>query len=338
LDRLLLITVRDGARLRAVLPLLEEKPRLSGIPFRRLRSAANLDHSCRFDIIHGDGPGIDEIARVVWDKLKSLPAWDAIELTNIPEGAAAEGLLPMARQEGCLTAQREHVRTPYIILDGFRPDGDVYQFARGAKLRNNLRKGWRRIQEIGPVRLRRVETAEPEALEQFYRLEQSGWKGRKGTAVACSKETRRFYDLIARSAAEFGYFSLYFLEVSDSTIAADMGFHLAGRYYPIKIAYDETFRAYGPGHLLVSAILQDVVRQGVSKYDWLGHIEDWKAQWTSETRLHGFCYIFRNSLIGRALHADTVLRNALWTAARKVGRPLLETIRFRKARLKSWSA
>lgn len=52
----------------------------------------------------------------------------------------AEKLLLAAKQEGHLTAQYEHVRTPYMILDGFKPDGDVVQFARSAKLQSKLRR------------------------------------------------------------------------------------------------------------------------------------------------------------------------------------------------------
>jgi hypothetical protein len=83
--RLLLITVREGGRLRAVLPLLEEKPWAPGVPFTRLRSAADVDHSPRFDLIHGGGD-VEAVAHAAWRHLKNLPHWDAIELVNVPRG------------------------------------------------------------------------------------------------------------------------------------------------------------------------------------------------------------------------------------------------------------
>jgi CelD/BcsL family acetyltransferase involved in cellulose biosynthesis len=334
--KVLLMTVREGTRLRAVLPLWEEKGRLAGLPFTKLRSATNLDYSCRFDMVHGEGTDIGSIVRAVWDHLKAMPDWDTLELTNIPEGAAAEQLLLVAQQEGHLSAQFEYVRSPYIILDGFKANGDVVQFARSAKLRNNLRRGWRRLKKNGTVRLHRIERADPEELEKFYRLEQAGWKGKAGTAIACSPQTRQFYDLIAESAASFGYFSLYSLKLSGSVIAAGLGFDLAGIYYPTKIAYDENYKGCSPGHLIVSAILEDLVRRGVSKYDWQGHHEDWKSHWTSLTRRHSFCHIFRNTLAGRALYADKVLRQSIWAAARKFGRPILRSARSLEAWRKDW--
>ena len=324
--KILLITVRLGNRLRAVLPLWQEKSYLCGIPFTRLRSTTNLDHSCRFDVIHGAGSNLREIARATWSCLKELSGWDAIELTNVPAGAVTEYLLGCAERERQHVAQFEHVRTPFMMLEGFKVDGDRTQFARSSRLRNNLRKGWRKLEEGGQVRFRRLDYADPEALEKFYRLEEAGWKGKRGTAIACSKQTREFYDRIACSASAFGYFSLYLLEVSESLVAADFGFCLGGRYFPLKIAYDENYRSCGPGHLLVSATLLDAVRRGVSCYDWLGHHEEWKARWTSETWVHNNCFIFRNNAVGHALHASTVVRHMARTATRRLARQIARRI------------
>jgi len=325
-QEIMLMTLRQGTRLRAVLPLWEEKRRFCGVPFTTVRSATNLDHSCRFDIIHGEGSDLPAIARAIWDCLKRLPAWDAIELTNVPAGAVAENLLSWAGREKQHVAQFEHVRSPFIKLEGFKADGDRIQFARSARLRSHLRKGWRKLEEGGPVRLRRIDTAEPDALEKFYRLEQSGWKGKRGTAIACSKQTRQFYDLIARSAADLGYFSLYFLELSESPIAAHFGFCLGGGYFPTKIAHDDSYSGCGPGHLLVSATLLDAVQRGVSRYDMLGHQEEWKARWTSEAWVHNNCFIFRNNVVGHALHASTVVRHMARTATRRLGRQIARRI------------
>jgi CelD/BcsL family acetyltransferase involved in cellulose biosynthesis len=333
--KVLLITVREGTRLRAVLPLWEEKDRFLGFPFTKLHSATNPNHSCRFDIVHGDVTDTDLIVKAIWEYLRELSTWDAIELTNIPEGAAAEILVSLAQHEKYYTAQYEHVRTPYMFLDGFKPNSDVIQFVRSQQLRYSLRRSWRKLNKRGPVRLRRVERADLEELERFYCLEQAGWKGRTGTAIACSTQTRQFYDLVAMSAAGFGYFSLYFLELSDSVIAAHFGFNLAGNYYPTKVAYDENYREYSPGHLIVSAVLQDLVPRGVSKYDFLGHHEEWKARWTSVTQRHSFCYIFRDSLAGRALYAEKVLRQSLRECAQKFGRPILAFILSLEARSKA---
>ena len=85
-----------------MLPLVEEKVWACGLPARKLRSA--VDHTPRFDFIHGQGPGIEEALQAGWRELASHDRWDMIELGNVPEGAAAERLLE----------RRQRQRIPYL--------------------------------------------------------------------------------------------------------------------------------------------------------------------------------------------------------------------------------
>jgi CelD/BcsL family acetyltransferase involved in cellulose biosynthesis len=304
-----LITVRDGGRLRAVLPLLEEKVWACGIPATKLRSAA--DHTPRFNFIHGQGPGIAEALQAGWKELKSQHHWDTIELANVPEGAAAECLLSSAKEDGFLTYRQQCALSPYIPLSGYNPAGDLSQFGRSSRFRYRLRHYWRQLEKTGKISLRRVETADPQILQQFYGLERSGWKGKRGTAIACSAPTRQFYDSIANYAAKHGYLSLYFLQRGDSAVAAHFALTCGGRYYPLKVAFDETYSEYGPGHLIIGAVLRDCTARGLSEFDCLGQWTEAKAKWASQVRVHNFCYIFRPNLAGRILHKQTPIRYGL---------------------------
>ncbi len=314
----LLLTVRDGSRLRAVLPLLEEKTRVYGLAVTKLRSAANPNHSARFDFVHGQGPGLEEALHAGWKQLKNQPDWDFIELVNVPEGGAAEILLRCAREDGFLTYQYLWARTPYIVLNGCKSSADFSQFARSGRFRYKLRHRWRTLEKSGNLTLRRVQFADPEILLQFYGLEQSGWKGKRGTAIACDGETRQFYDSIANYAARYGYLSLYFLHQGDAVVAAHFALTYGGRYYPLKIAYDETYSQYGPGHLIAGAVLRDCKERGLSEFDWLGHWTEAKGEWASEVRPHNFCYIFRPSFTGRILHAQIPLAYRLKDAFQRL--------------------
>jgi CelD/BcsL family acetyltransferase involved in cellulose biosynthesis len=314
--RVLLITVRDGSRLRAVLPLVEEKTWRYGFPVRKLRSAA--DHTPRFDFIHGRGPDIEEALHLGWKELKDRHRWDVIELVNVPEGGAAERLLSSAREDGFLTYQHQCAQSPYVLLKDGKPAGDFSQFARSSRFRYRLRHFWRELEKAGDISLRRVATADPESLQQFYGLEQNGWKGKRGTAIACSAEMRQFYDSIANFAAQYGYLSLYFLHQGDSVLAAHFALTCGGGYYPLKVAYDERYSQYGPGHLIIGAVLRDCAARGLSEFDCLGHWTEAKAKWASQVRPHSFCYIFRRSLAGRILHAQIPLSDALGAAIQRL--------------------
>ncbi len=325
----LLITIREEGRLRAVLPLLEERPRFLGIPYTRVRSAAHRDFSCRFDIIRDAGDDGDEVMAAVWKCLQALPEWDVVELSNIPAGGGVESLLGLARENRHTVWQRVFGRSPFIALTPPGVNSDYTRFVRSANLKKKLRRRRREIQELGTVLLRRVEHADDEVLKRFYALEGSGWKGKSGTAIACSPEVTRFYDLVAASATRFDYFSMYLLEISGKVIAAQFGLTLAGRYFPLKVAYDESYGAYSPGHLLAGMVMQDAAERGLFEYDRLGDSEDWKMQWLAEIRPHAICYIYRNRPFANLLHLQTRLRHRLWTEARRVGKPLVAAIRAR---------
>ena len=311
-----LITVREAGRLRAVLPLLEQKVWACGIPATKLRSAT--DQTPRFDFIHGQGPGIEAALLAGWKELKNQRHWDAVELVNVPDGGAAEHLLSSAKEDGFFTCKYQTARSPYISLGGYKSDGDFSRFAHSRRFRYRLRHYWRKLEKLGEISLRRVESADAEMLQRFYNLEQGGWKGKRGTAIACNAKTRQFCDSIAIDAARYGYLTLYFLHLGDTPVAAHFAFTCGGQYYPLKVAFDENFSEYGPGHLIIGAVLQDCAARGLSEFDCLGQWTEAKARWATEVRVHNSCYIFRPNLAGCLLHAQTSLIYRLNTALRKL--------------------
>ena len=206
-QRVLLITVRNGSRLRGVLPLLEKKGRASQVTGTRLRSASLIP---RFEFVHDGDPDLADVVRAAWKHLRILPGWDAIELVNVPEGGAAEQLLAVARKDAFPTCQYEYAKSPYIDLSEHRPGQDFSRFGLSSRFRYHLRQGWREMSKRGSLRLQRAERADPETLQRFYRLEQNGWKGKKGTAIVCQPDLHRFYDAVVHYAEQFGYLSVVF--------------------------------------------------------------------------------------------------------------------------------
>jgi len=294
---LLLVTAHMEERLMGVLPLIEENTLFCGFPVRMLRGAANV-HSCRFDLVRASGPDGELAVKAIWETIKKDTTWDVIELPYVPSGGAAEQLLRLASGDGFLTGQTESDETPYI------PNLQHSMLRSGhSHFQSNVRRRMRKAREQWPVRLNRVVTTDPAALERFYELESSGWKGKSKTAIACSPAIRRFYDAIAKAGAQAGYFSLYLLEFGDTVVAGHFGLAYNGHYYSPKVAYDERFAAYGPGHLIVDAILRDIADRGFQGYDFLGPRMEWKTEWTKDLRGHSFCYVFRPGLFGSILYS-----------------------------------
>jgi CelD/BcsL family acetyltransferase involved in cellulose biosynthesis len=294
---IVLVTAYSGGRLQAVLPLLLRRTLFCGIPVRKLCAPANV-FSCRFDVVRAAGVEGDTAVAALWRALRGLREWDVIELPDVPNGGAAELLMDVASKDGYPTGQWPSIRSPYVRLEGV---ADSTAIPRNAQFRQNLRRRMRKANAQFGVSLTRIDGADPSALQQFYELESSGWKGRQGTDIAGWAATRIFHDEIARAAAEFGYWSLYLLKFGETAVAGHYGLTYGGRYYIPKVAYDENYAVHGPGHLIVSAVLQDCLDRGIAEFDFLGPWMEWKAEWTQEARAHSHCYIFRRGISGQAL-------------------------------------
>lgn len=301
-ERVVLITVRIRGRLKAVLPLVEERTYFCGMPLTKLRGAAGV-HSCRFDIVRGAGAEGEAAVQALWGLIKDLPGWDVLELPDVPEGGAAEQLLLAAQLDGFSTERKESRCNPYLPLVGSNGGKDSWFADTSAKFRANLRRRTHNLGSQGALHLRRVEHFDPVALQVFYDLEQSGWKGREGSAIACNQQMRRFYDEITQGAGRFGYLSLYFLESNGHVVGSHLGLTYRGCYFVPKLAYNEDYKRYAPGHLTVRAVLGDCAKRGLSEFDFLGPWMEWKGEWTSKTRPLFDCYIFHGGLTARALHA-----------------------------------
>jgi CelD/BcsL family acetyltransferase involved in cellulose biosynthesis len=298
----LLITVHTGGRLAGVLPLVEQRRVICGLPVKVLASPTNV-HSCRFDLITSRGSDGQAALQAIWESIKQLREWTLIALDHVPVDGAAPQLLDLARRQGYGGALVESFASPYFSLAEFAGDWDSWLSRLKGDFRRELRRRRRKLEAGGEVRLLRMDQATPTVLQHFYDLEASGWKGEGGTAIECAPPIRRFYDEVAMAASRFGYLAMYFLELSGRPIAGHFGLNFGGRYFVPKLAFDEKYAAFSPGHLLVHDVARDCAERGVAEFDFLGEEMEWKAAWAQAARRLCSVYVFNDDRLGRILHA-----------------------------------
>jgi len=289
-----LIAARSEKRLCLLLPLLEELSTFSKVPVRRLRAPVN--GTCgRFDAVRRAGAEGNAAIQATWDYLKRLNAWDLLQFSNALEESTVSEIAEAAGANGFLMIRETDKPNPLVSIPA--EPSVLSQMPPNSKLRSQLRQARRRLAEKGDLRFYRVQTADRDALDRFYQLEASGWKGRI-RSCALYDGSRTFYDEVAEQAAHFGYLSLYMLEFNGKLIASHFSFTHRNRCYSPKVAYDEDFKLYAPGHLIVSEILQDCASRGIRDYDITGEDQSWKMKWTNQTRAVSHYFIFRGP-VGR---------------------------------------
>jgi CelD/BcsL family acetyltransferase involved in cellulose biosynthesis len=298
--KLIVAAARCGGRLSGILPLISGRTMFCGLPARILSSPTN-PHSPRFDLLRARGDSGDAAVDAIWEALKTLQGWDVIELREVPEDGAAMRLLDLAARDGYLTGRWQSKQTPIVLTAA--STAEPWLEHGSASFRKNLRRVERKLAALGEVRARSIDTPDLSWMEAFYALERSGWKGASGSAIACHPGTRYFYDRIARSAGQFGDFLMHALECDGRLVGASYGIRYRDRLYTPKLGIDEHFKACSPGHLTVQAILRDCVARGITVCDFVGPCLEWEAHWASFTRPHDWIWIFRNSIVGRCLHA-----------------------------------
>ena len=198
-------------------------------------------------------------------------------------------------------------------------DFDSYWAARSANLRASVGKAQRRLEAEGRTLRMRVLTQPADmaaAVERYGTLEASGWKGRKGTAVAPGTPQGDFYRDWLQEAATHGEARVYELLVSEPTtagagngngndavepttvatertIAADLCVVRGDALILLKIAYDEAFERYSPSTLLRREFMQHLLSHGkdpgesqsrVRRVEFFGRLMDWHRRWTGEQR------------------------------------------------------
>ena len=272
------LSVREGDRLAGVLPI-------------EVRGRATLSPTNTHTPLFGPIAESPEVERALATELLHQ-CGGRIELCYLDPGTTfADSLRGSDRVVRVDTV----LRSPHLSLAEDAPKPP-------RKLLKELRRQRRRLEEQGLVDVTVHETVRgiESAIEEFVHVEASGWKAEQGTAIASRDASARFYEEIARWAAQLGWLRLYFLRLEGRPIAAEFDIECAGALYALKSGFDPEFRAFGPGQLLTGECIAAATEAGLSTYEFLGTDEPYKLMWTSATRERVRMQAFPPTVAGRA--------------------------------------
>ena len=144
------------------------------------------------------------------------------------------------------------------------PDGDRLFYVErtvGQHRHKELRRYVRRLGDIGALLF--TTATEPEtvagAIEDFFKLETRGWKGKAGTAAALHDDIRNFIASAVNGLAAEGKVAINRIFIDGSAIAVTIMLRSADTAWFWKIVYDENFAQHSPGVVLTFAVTEDLV-------------------------------------------------------------------------------
>jgi CelD/BcsL family acetyltransferase involved in cellulose biosynthesis len=134
-------------------------------------------------------------------------------------------------------------------LDATRDAEELLRDALSAKKLKELRRQRHRLAAHGTVRFEVARTREQveAALEIFLRLEASGWKARRGTALMQDDGDAGYVRCAAAALAERGQCEIVTLYAGDTPVAAAIVPRHQDRAFYFKLGIDERFAKFSPG-------------------------------------------------------------------------------------------
>jgi CelD/BcsL family acetyltransferase involved in cellulose biosynthesis len=192
-----------------------------------------------------------------------------------------QDVVDAARRERRMVHAQTVARSPFVVTEGSH---EAYEQTLSRNRRKALRRHRRRLEGLGEVRFE-IHDGDADlerVLAELYTVEASGWKGRRGTAIASRPDTASFYSAVAHWAASRGWLRLAFLRLDDRPVACDFALEHDGTWYSLKAGYDEALRSFGAGALLLRETISHCFREDVSRLHLLGTADAFKLSWTRD--------------------------------------------------------
>ena len=236
-----LIEVRRGPRLIGLLPV-EVATGYARLPVRIVR---NWCHDQAFLGTPLVAAGEEQIfwaaALAALDEAEWAPG--LVHLRGLTEGGPV--------QRGLAGAAIVHREVRAFLASDLAPQA-YYEQAVRQKKRKEIRRLRNRLAELGPVEARVLaDRAELEAwCDAFLALEKAGWKGRAGSALACSPRTELFFRETLAAAWDSGRLQFRRLDLAGRPIAMLVNFRCAPGSFSFKTVFDEAFARFSPGVLI----------------------------------------------------------------------------------------
>ena len=137
-----------------------------------------------------------------------------------------------------------------------RPDGE-YTPIHGGKWRRNRRREWRVLGERMGGEVKVVDrTDDPAAVEEYLRLEASGYKAQSGVAMMTVAGEPEYFAEMCRRFADAGRLRVFSLECNGQAVAMEVLVRGAEGMFIPKCSYDETYAECSPGVLLQWAVIE----------------------------------------------------------------------------------
>lgn len=216
-----------------------------------------------------------------WLHSADAPAWDVLDLCNLPEVSLSYQTLPViVRSAGHRVDVAQEDVAPFIPLPS-RYD-DYLSKRVEKKQRHEIRRKQRRAEREAQVGFYLVgpEHNLTEEVDDFIALQQAS---RPDKEAFMTPEMQRFFHYAARRMLDAGYLHLTFLTLNGVKAATYFSFEYKGHLLLYNSGYDtDEFSHLSPGWVLLAYLIQHSIAEGLQVFDFLQGDEEYKYRFGSQ--------------------------------------------------------
>ena len=281
----IILAENKTGQLLGIAPLMKEKKSLKGLNVTELSFIDN-GIGPRNSIIHRNSEqGHQSIHTIVEYLSNQNDEWDYIKLNKIDEDA------PYLRNfEKCIKIFNLKIikitsdKSPYLKI---KTDFETYMintFKR--KQRYNIKREAKRLSNEDGYKL--ICFNKPHemknAIEIAFEVSKASWKGKIGTDMTSSEQTKGFYTDLTHHFAQLGQVQIWILFVEEKPIAIEYQLVNKKKIYLLVSDFDEKYKKLSPGTSLLYNIIEKFHEEQISEFDFCGGVYDYKMKWATNIR------------------------------------------------------
>jgi len=281
----ILLAMDDSNALRGMAPMRRQMLRKYGQTFRALSfigDGSNDSDYLDFIIRAGDEPAVIDAFLKYWEAELSMGT--LLQLNEIPETSPN---LPLLRAAGgCDGMLWSETDVPCSTISLPR-DWPTYLSGLSPRFRTKVRSVIRNLEGRSDLRLQFCE--DPQQLDQLlgslFDLHGRRWAKESKPGVFQWDNKRVFYRELSPQLLRRGRLCFSWMAWKEQILACQYGFVYRDCYFQLQEGYDPDCEHWNVGLGLRAWSIQQLLKRGISEYDFMGGIGRHKSDWGSKTKL-----------------------------------------------------
>ncbi len=254
-------------------------------------------------------------------------AWDVAQFNLFPSHSTAA--VELQKQLRTLNWTAFRYTHPWCVLH--LPDTwDAYLKQLSRKERDNIRYYQRRLTRRCQTRFYKcTTTAElPHCLQSLFRLHQLRWTLRGEPGSFAWDARRQFYEELSHELLRRNWLEFWLLDIDGKPAVAQYSFRYRETVYALQQGFDVQYAQLCVQDVLRAHVLQQVIPEGVRRYDFLGGVNPRKERWGGDVGHYLHLHFARPRGRGSFyLHAVRNARTSKDWARQHLPAPVLALIR-----------